>query len=85
MRTFRFPWRLAAAFVVLGVGAVASIPTRSQINANPSWVPIGVSASGNSSTAWFHEPSARQAVACRTVEAPGGTLSGVQCVAGKLP
>jgi hypothetical protein len=51
----------------------------------PSWVPIGVSASGNGSTAWFHEPSSRQALACHAVPAAGGGVASVQCAVAKLP
>lgn len=58
---------------------------RSQVQAQPSYVPIGVSASGSSSTAWFHEPSSRQALACQTVSGSGGELSGIRCVATKMP
>jgi hypothetical protein len=82
-RTLQF---LAAGAVSLAGLAVLWSPTaRSQINAAPSWTPIGVSASGNASTVWFHEPSTRQTAACQTVAAPGSGLSGIQCVATKLP
>jgi hypothetical protein len=77
----------------LGVGTVvaavlvllATQQARSQINASPALVPIGVSASGNSSTVWFHEPSSRLAVACQTASAGGATLSAIHCVSTKLP
>jgi hypothetical protein len=78
-------------FLVIGALLLAALAllwppsARSQINASPSWTPIGVSASGNASTVWFHEPSTRQTVACQTVAAPGSGLSGIQCVAAKLP
>ena len=87
MHAFRpGPWAaIAIALLALAAAAVMSGPAKSQINASPSWVPIGVSTSGTSSTVWFHEPSSRQAVACRAVESQGNTLSGVQCVVGKLP
>jgi hypothetical protein len=67
--------------------AVAALPSaRSQIMATPSYVPVGVSSSGGSSTAWFHEPSSRQVLACQTVTAaPNGAASGVQCVSTKMP
>lgn len=65
--------------------AIAVVPAaRSQVVANPSYVPIGVSASGNSSTVWFHEPSSRQALACQTVQ-QGSGVSAIQCVTAKLP
>ena len=58
---------------------------RSQINASPVLRPIGVSASGNTSTVWFHEASSGQAVACRTVENQSSGLTGIQCVTARLP
>ena len=65
--------------------AVTLVPiARSQSLATPSYVPIGVSASGNSSTSWFHEPSSRQVLACQTVQQSSG-ISSIQCVATKLP
>ena len=57
---------------------------RSQIQATPSYVPIGVSASGTNSTVWFHDLSSRQALACQTVQ-QGSSLSSIQCVVAKLP
>ena len=57
----------------------------SQMQATASYVPIGVSASGNASTVWFHEPSSRQALACQTVISPSAGLSSIRCVATKLP
>ena len=85
MTRTRATWIVLAAAAAVLAGLALSGPARSQINASPSWVPMGVSASGSSSTAWFHEPASRQAVACRTVEGAGGSLSAVQCVVGKLP
>lgn len=80
----------------LGLVAIGSLATfaitaalmpvaRSQVQATPSYVPIGVSSSGSTSTVWFHEPSSRQALACQTVAQGSGGLSSIQCVAGKLP
>lgn len=77
---------------LVALGAVAAIATaalfapaaRSQILATPSFIPIGVAASGTTSTVWFHEPSSRQTLACQTVS-QGSNLSGIQCVAAKLP
>jgi hypothetical protein len=77
---------------VLGAGAVISAAlglamaqqARSQINTSPTLVPIGVSASGSSSTVWFHEPSSRLAVACQTAPAQG-PLTAIHCVSTKLP
>jgi len=73
---------LAAA---LGATAAYMAPARSQVQATPSFVPIGVATTGNTSTAWFHEPSSRQALACQTVNTPNAGLSGIQCVSTKLP
>jgi hypothetical protein len=75
----------AGVVMVVGLALLGSPHARSQINAAPSWVPIGVSASGNASTVWFHEPSTRQAVACQTVAGSGGGVSSIQCVAARLP
>jgi hypothetical protein len=77
---------LTLGLVLSGVLAlVLAQQARSQINASPALRPIGVSASGNGSTLWFHEPSSGQAVACRTVEGAGSTLTGIQCVSTRLP
>ena len=78
---------------LVAVGSLAALTlatvlvpvARSQILATPSYVPIGVSSSGNTSTVWFHEPSSRQALACHTVVTAGSSLSSIQCVAAKLP
>ena len=72
------------SLAALTVAAALAPVARSQIQATPSYVPIGVSSSGNTSTVWFHEPSSRQALACQTVT-QGASLSGIHCVAGKLP
>lgn len=72
------------SLATLALSAVLAPLARSQIQATPSYVPIGVSASGNTSTVWFHEPSSRQALACQTVQ-QGSSVSSVQCVAVKLP
>lgn len=74
----------AGSLVTLALAAVFAPAARSQIQATPSYVPIGVSASGNTSTVWFHEPSSRQALACQTVQQSSG-LTSIQCVAAKLP
>lgn len=79
-----------SGFVAAGVLAAAAMaavlaPTaRSQVQATPSYVPIGVSSSGGTSTVWFHEPSSRQALACQTVQ-QGTGITGIHCVAAKLP
>jgi uncharacterized membrane protein len=81
-RNLRFLGTAAVAALVLALALVQQ--ARSQINAAPSLLPIGVSASGNTSTAWFHEPHSRLVVACQTT-GQGTSLSGVQCVSSKLP
>ena len=73
----------AAGLLVLTAGL--SPLARSQIQAQPSYVPIGVSSSGNTSTVWFHDPSSRQALACQTVAGSGGALSAIHCTTAKLP
>lgn len=55
------------------------------LRANPSFQIIGASASNNTSTAWFHDPSSGRAIACQTVVTATSGLTGMQCVAGKLP
>ncbi len=78
----------AAAAIVPAVLFFATPAANSQspnLRANPSFQVIGASASGNSSTAWFHDPSSGRAIACQTVNSPGGGLTGMQCVAAKLP
>ena len=80
---------LGASLIAVGLGAVLvgavmwAPSARSQISASPSWVPIGVSQGGSSSTVWFHEPSSRQALACQTGGGPGA--GAVQCSIVKLP
>jgi hypothetical protein len=77
---------IAAGVVLSSILALAlAQQARSQISASPTLTPIGVSSSGTSSTAWFHDKSAGQTVACRTVEAKDSGLSGIQCVAARLP
>jgi hypothetical protein len=68
----------AAAAVAAGVLLVPS--AQSQIRANPSYLPVGVSSSGSGSTAWFHDPSSGRAIACHM--ATGGAI---QCQSAKLP
>lgn len=73
-----------AAFAVV-VALSISYQAHSQIDVSPDWVPVGVSQSGGSSTAWFHEPGSRQAVACQTVAKQGSERSSIQCVSTRLP
>lgn len=80
--------RVRWSLVAIGCAAAAVVVwprAYSQINASPNWVPIGVSASGSGSTVWFHEPSSRQAMACRTVDGPAGANTAVACAATRLP
>lgn len=78
----------AAALAVLMIAAAGLPAARSQpqpgLQAEPPYLPIGVSASGGTSTVWFHEPSSRTALACQTVQT-GGNLSNIQCVKTRLP
>lgn len=77
---------IAAGVAISGILALAlAQQARSQISASPTLTPIGVSSSGNSSTAWFHDKAAGQAVACRTVDAKDASLTGIQCVVARLP
>jgi hypothetical protein len=82
--------RLAVVALAALASAAALIPiARSQlppapapigtVPMSPSYVPIGVSASGSGSTAWFHDPSTRQAVACST------GAHGITCQTARLP
>ncbi len=82
-RSLRLAAAAAAALVPLAL--LLAPQARSQINTTPTLQPIGVSASGNTSTAWFHEPSSRLAVACQTVGSAQGGPSGIQCVTTRLP
>ena len=74
-----------SSLAALALAAVLAPIARSQIQATPSYSPIGVSSSGSTSTVWFHEPSSRQALACQTVVTPPMGLSSIHCVAAKLP
>lgn len=78
--------RLAALAAIVAVAATLLLApqARSQINTTPTLSPIGVSASDDESTVWFHEPSSRLAVACRTVSTQG-KLGAIQCVSTRLP
>lgn len=80
---------LAAAAIavpaVLFFAAPAANSQGTSLRANPSFQVIGASASGNASTAWFHDPSTGRAIACQTVGTASGGLTGIQCVAAKLP
>ncbi|APW36729.1 hypothetical protein RD110_05595 [Rhodoferax koreense] len=78
----------AAAAIVPAMLFFATPSANSQgpsLRANPSFQVIGASASGNASTAWFHDPSTGRAIACQTVVTAASGLTGMQCVAAKLP
>lgn len=75
-------WPLSALGFAVFVGWAAwQRDAASQLQAGPAYAPVGVSASGNGSTAWFHHPASGRVVAC--VSVPGG--AGVQCTEGRLP
>ena len=76
---------LIAALSLAGAAALWAPGARSQVTAMPSWVPIGVSSTGNGSTVWFHEPSSRQALACHALPSGPAGATSVQCVQVKLP
>jgi hypothetical protein len=77
---------LAIALIAgLAVTVFLSTSAKSQIQISPNYLPMGVASTGAASTAWFHEPSTRQVLACQTTAAASGSLSGIQCVAAKLP
>jgi len=68
-----------------GAAAFWAPSARSQMTAMPSWIAIGVSSSGNGSTAWFHEPSSRQALACHSVPSGAAGAVSIVCATAKLP
>lgn len=77
---------LAATAIAVPAALFFAPPAaNSQIRANPSFQVIGASASGNTSTAWFHDPSSGRAIACQTVVTATSGLTGLQCVTAKLP
>jgi hypothetical protein len=80
-----FRWLAAGAAALAGLAVLGLPHARSQINAAPSWVPVGVSARGSGSTVWFHEPSSRQTAACQTAAGADGAPSGIRCVTARLP
>ncbi len=75
---------LAGTLASLALAATFAPGARSQVQATPTFTPIGVSSSGNTSTVWFHEPSSRQTLACQTVQ-QGSSMTSIQCVAARLP
>jgi len=79
------PLSVIALLAASALAIVLSPLAGSQIQAAPSYVPIGVASNGGTSTAWFHEPYTRQALACQTVVTTNAGLSSIQCIAVKLP
>jgi hypothetical protein len=75
-----------AVLVVVGAAAIALPLARAQVQVTANYVPIGVAASGTTSTVWFHQPASGHVLACQSVSttsAPGP--SGIHCVSAKLP
>ncbi len=85
MNTSSVRWLVIAVLLLVGLALFWSPKALSQINASPVWVPVGVASSGNFSTVWFHQPSTSTALACQTVAAQGAGITGIHCVAAKLP
>ena len=77
--------RIAFIAVLATIGLTAAVLpiARSQVQAAANYVPIGVAASGSSSTAWFHHPASGRVLACQPTSNAGG--SSIQCVVAKLP
>jgi hypothetical protein len=73
-----------ASGAALTLALLPSAQSQMRAMASPSFVPVGVSSSGTSSTAWFHDPSTSRAIACQTTASTPGP-SGIHCVAVKLP
>ena len=85
MNTSCFRVSVLAVLATAALAAVFLPLARSQVHAAPSYVPIGVAASGNSSMAWFHQPSSGRVLACQPTASAGAALSSIQCVDAKLP
>lgn len=79
---FRIPALALAGASAVALGLLLVPSAQSQIRANPSYQPVGVSASGNGSTAWFHDPSSGRAIACHLASGGNGAI---QCQSAKLP
>ena len=79
------PVRIAAALAALAAAAalLASPLARSQPQITPSFLPIGTSAAGGSSTAWFHDPSTSRVMACQATPAPAGPM--ILCNVTRMP
>jgi hypothetical protein len=84
----KHPIRLAAvaAVALAGVAALIVPPlARSQVQATPAYLPIGVASAGNASMVWFHEPSTGRVLACQASAGAGGAVSPIQCTTAKMP
>nr|WP_145545415.1 hypothetical protein [Variovorax boronicumulans] len=75
----RLPAIAVAGACALALGVLLAPSAQSQIRANPSYQPVGVSSSGNGSTAWFHDPATGRAIACHMAS------GAIQCQSAKLP
>jgi hypothetical protein len=82
IRSLRMP--AITLLTALALAVFLSPLAKSQVQAAPSYIPIGVSSAGNTSTVWFHEPYSRQALACQTTSTPNGPAA-IQCVSTHLP
>lgn len=82
--SFRLAVAACASAVLVPLAFFAPL-ANSQIQAGPVYAPIGVAAAGSTSMAWFHDTASGRAVACRALTATDGGVSGIQCVAAKLP
>lgn len=79
------PVRIAAGLAALAAVAVlfATPLARSQVQIQPSFLPIGTAAAGASSTVWFHDPSSARVMACQATPAPAGPV--IQCSVTRMP
>ncbi len=79
------PVRIAAALAALAGAAVflAAPLARSQVQIQPSFLPMGSAAAGNASMAWFHDPSSARVMACQATPAPSGPV--IACSVARVP
>ena len=76
---------LIALLVAIAALFVLSPIARPQIQVAPPLTPVGASASGPTSTVWFHQPSSNTVVACQAVSSGSAAISGIQCASTRLP
>lgn len=77
---------LAFSFLAtMGLAAFLLPVARSQIQVAPSYIPIGVASSGSSSMVWFHVPTSGTVLVCQSESNTGTPLTGIRCVATRLP